>query len=204
MNHDIDFASISPCDYADALPREQFADHEIRPLWDSMPRVCGPAFTVKCAPGDHLMLHAAIYEANPGDVIVVHGDNRHALAGGNVCAIAQKRGIAAFVLDGLIRDVAEIREAQFPVFAKGVIPKPGAKKVYTELNIPIVCGGVEVNPGDIVVADEEGIVFIPKDQAQQAYTIAKARAEADANATLQEWQTQHHQKIKALLLKLSS
>ncbi|XOV79474.1 MAG: RraA family protein [Aestuariibacter sp.] len=199
---DIDFASVSPCDYADALPREQFADPEIKPLWQPIPRISGPAFTVKCAPGDHLMLHAAIYEANPGDIIVVHGDNKHALAGGNVCAIAQQRGIKGFILDGFIRDKAEIRDAQFPVFAKGVIPKPGAKKVYTKLNIPIVCGGVSVSPGDIVVADEEGIAFIPQSQASEVFAIAKARFDTDAALTLSQWQSKHHAKIKQLLDEL--
>lgn len=200
----IDFSAVSPCDYADALPREQFADPDIKPLWHRIPRISGPAFTVKCAPGDHLMLHAAIYEARPGDIIVVHGDSRHALAGGNVCAIAQERGIKGFILDGLIRDVAEIRETQFPVFAKGVIPKPGAKKVYSPLNQPIVCGGVSVNPGDIVVADEEGIAFIPKDSAAETFEIANKRAVADASVTLQEWRDNHQRKIVQILDELSS
>lgn len=198
----IDFASVSPCDYADALPREQFADPDIHPLWHPIPRIAGPAFTVKCAPGDHLMLHAAIYEAHPGDIIVVHGDNRHALAGGNVCAIAQARGIRGFVVDGFIRDIAEVREAEFPVFAKGVIPSPGAKNVYTELNIPIICGGVSVSPGDIVVADEEGIAFIPKDQQDNVFATAQKRADTDAALTVSQWQAQHQKKISQIIDKL--
>lgn len=195
--------SLSPCDLADALPREQFMHIGIRPLWSPMPRIAGQAFTAHCPPGDHLMLHAAIYQAAPGDIIVAKGDTNFALAGGNVCAIAQQRGIAGFVVDGVIRDLAEVRNMQFPVFALGVHPKPGAKKCLTPLNQPIECGGVQVNPGDIVLADEEGIVVVPQTLAQQAYEIGKARAEKDASMSLAQWQEQHQSKVQALLRELS-
>jgi len=126
MNDTTGFAGIPPTTLADVLGREQVMDIGIRPLWTPTPRIAGPAFTVKCPPGDNLMLHAAIYRAAPGSVVVVEsGDLDYALAGGNVCAIAQRNGIAAFVLDGLIRDLAEVRDMGFPVFARGVIPIPG-------------------------------------------------------------------------------
>lgn len=203
---DLDFASVSPCDYADGLPREQFLDYAIKPLWHNPPRIAGPAFTVKCAPGDHLMLHAAIYEARPGDIIVCEADDQYALSGGNVCAIAQKRGIKGMVIDGVIRDVAEVRESQFPVFARGVCPKPGAKKVYDPLNQPITCAGVKVNPGDIIVADEEGIAVIPKGKAAEVYEIGVKRRDKDASQTLEQWQSNHEktvaEKLKAAKEKL--
>lgn len=196
------YSDYSTCDYADALPREQFMDYQIHSLWQGGNRLAGPAFTVKCAPGDHLMLHAAIYQASPGDIIVVEADDRYALAGGNVCAIAQKRGIAGFILDGTIRDIAEIRALQFPVYARGVVPKPGAKKCYAPLNQPVMCGGVRVEPGDIVVADEDGIAVIPKADAQHTYEIAKARYEKDASMSLEEWQLQHESNVQAALDKI--
>lgn len=189
------FVSLSPCDYADALPREQFMHYSVKPLHSNMSRISGPAFTVKCEAGDHLMLHAAIYQASPGDIIVAQADDNFALAGGNVCAIAQKRGIAGFIIDGVIRDIAEVREIGFPVFAKGVIPKPGKKASVTELNQTIVCAGVTVNPKDIIVADEEGIAVIPFEQSQEAYDIASKRAESDASMSLQQWQEKHHKTI---------
>lgn len=200
--HNIPFDSVSPCEYADALPREQFIHYAIKPLWEGMPRIAGPAFTVKCEPGDHLMLHAAIYRANPGDIIVVEADDKFAVAGGNVCAIAQSRGIKGFVIDGVIRDIAETRENQFPVFARGVVPKPGAKKCIAPLNQPVRCGGVTVNAGDIIVADEEGIAVIPHEQAQRAFEIAKARGDKDAAMSLSEWQAQHQEKVEATLAEL--
>ncbi|MCC2618273.1 RraA family protein [Aestuariibacter halophilus] len=196
------FGQISPCEYADALPRSQFMSPQIRELWPQIPRIAGPAFTVKCAPGDHLMLHAAIYRAKPGDVIVVQADPDFAVAGGNVCAIAQQRGIAGFVVDGVIRDLAETRDIRFPVFARGVIPKPGAKKQLSPLNQPILCGGVTVNPGDIVIADEEGIAVVPKDDAEEAYRIAKARTDKDTAMSLDQWREQHHAKVEEILHSL--
>jgi len=197
-----DFAAISPCEYADGLGREQFVDFAIKGLWPAMPRIAGPAFTVKCAPGDHLSLHAAIYEASAGDVIVVEADPQYAVAGGNVCAIAQQRGIAGFVVDGVIRDLAQVRDIQFPVFARGVIPKPGAKTHIFPFNQGITCGGAKVNAGDIIVADEEGIAVIPMTQLAEVYAIAKARTDKDAAMDLEQWGREHQQKVASLVLKL--
>src|ERR1700693_4177315 len=119
-----------------------------------MPRIAGRAYLVRCPAGDHLMLHAAIYRAAPGSVIVVEsGDVDYAAAGGNVCAVAQKRGIAALVLDRVIRDLAAVCQRRFPVFARGVMPIPGGKEIVSELNVPIRCGGIEVCSGDVIVAD---------------------------------------------------
>ncbi len=198
----INFNEVSVCEYADALPREQFMDYAIHSLWTPSPKISGPAFTVKCQPGDHLMLHAAIYRANPGDVIVVEADDQFAVAGGNVCAIAQKRGIAGFVVDGVIRDVGEVEEMGFAVYARGVIPKPGAKKCVDPLNQPVQCGGVTVHPGDIIVADQEGIAVIPQASAAEAFEIAKRRAEKDGGMTLYEWQAKHHENVEGILAKL--
>ncbi|MCC2607174.1 RraA family protein [Planctobacterium marinum] len=200
--NELEFAAVSPCDYADGLPREQFMHYHIKPLWHKIPRIAGPAFTVKCAPGDHLMLHAAIYEAKPGDIIVCQADEKFAVSGGNVCAIAQKRGIAGFVIDGVVRDIEEVRDIQFPIFARGVCPKPGAKKVKEPLNQTIQCGGVTVHPGDIVVADEEGIAVLPKALAAEVYEIGKKRRDKDAALSLEQWQANHEQLIKDKLASL--
>ena len=108
---------------------------------------------------------------------------------------AQKRGIKGMVIDGVIRDVAEVRESQFPVFARGVCPKPGAKKVYDPLNQPITCAGVKVTPGDIIVADEEGIAVIPKGNAAEVYDIGVKRRDKDASQTLDQWQANHEKTV---------
>ncbi|MBE9063928.1 RraA family protein [cf. Phormidesmis sp. LEGE 11477] len=194
------YRAISPTAYADALARSQFMNLGIRELWPQIPRIAGPAYTVRCVPGDNLMLHAAIYRAAPGAVIVVEaGNSDYAMSGGNVCAIAQKRNIAGFVIDGAIRDIAEVRIAKFPVFARGCIPKPGKKAQLGELQRSIMCGGVKVFPGDIVIADEEGIAVVPHAEAEAVWQIAKDRADKDAAQSLEEWEDAHHVKIERLL-----
>jgi 4-hydroxy-4-methyl-2-oxoglutarate aldolase len=198
------FAAIPPTSYADAgLGREQFMAMGIRALWTPIPRIAGPAYTVSCPPGDNLMLHAAIYRAAPGSIIVVQaGDVDYAMAGGNVCAVAQQRGVTGFIIDGVIRDVAEVREAQFPVYARGVVPVPGKKQHLGTLNQPVICGGVTVNPGDIVVADEEGIAVIPSVQQELLWEAAKLCADKDENQSLAEWKANHQAKVETALQDL--
>jgi 4-hydroxy-4-methyl-2-oxoglutarate aldolase len=194
------FLDISPTTLADLLGAEQVMDIGIRPLWPSIPRVAGPAFTVRCAPGDNLMLHAAIYRAEPGSVIVVEaGDVNYALAGGNVCGVAQRRGITAFVTDGVIRDLADVRELGFPVFARGVIPVPGIKAAVAPLNVAVRCGGVSVHPGDIVVADEEGVVVTPRSRAEQVLREAQERQAREAAEFLDEWEASHRARVDEIL-----
>ena len=193
-------ADLPTTTLADVLDRRQVMDAAIRPLWSPLPRIAGPAFTVRCPPGDNLMLHAAIYRAEPGSVIVVEsGDLDYALAGGNVCAVAQRNGVAGFVLDGLIRDVGEIRAMGFPVWARGVIPIPGGKAAALPLNVPIRCGGVAVQAGDLVVADEEGVVVVPTSSMAEALQAAEAKLQADAALTLDDWERAHRAKIDGLL-----
>jgi regulator of RNase E activity RraA len=194
------FARISPTTFADVLTRDRIMDHGIRPLWSPVPRVAGPAYPVACEAGDNLMLHAAIHRAPAGAVIVVSAhDCDWAMAGGNVCAWAQRRGIAAFVIDGVIRDVGEVRERQFPVFARGVIPIPGGRLGPGLLNAPVTCGGVRVAPGDVVVADEEGIVVIAAAKAEETLRAAEDKAARDARQSLDEWARQHRERIDAIL-----
>jgi 4-hydroxy-4-methyl-2-oxoglutarate aldolase len=193
------FREIPTTTLADLLGREQVMDHGIRPLWNA-PRIAGPAFAVRCAPGDNLMLHAAIHRAEPGSVIVVEsGDLDYALAGGNVCAVARRRGIAGFVLDGLIRDLGEVREIGFPVHARGLIPKPGTKSEFVPWGVPVRCGGVTVHPGDIVVADEEGVVAVPAGRAAELLREARARLAREAAETLEEWEDAHRERIAKIL-----
>ncbi len=195
------FQKLAPPDLANALTKQNVMDYGIHPLWPNMPRVAGPAYTVRCPAGENLMLHAAIHRAEPGSIIVVQaGDLDYALAGGNVCATAQKNGIAAFVIDGVIRDLAEIRATQFPVFARGISPIPGVKKQVDILNTaPVTCGSAIVHPGDIVVADEEGIVVIPLAQKDEVLAKAQAHAQKEATQTLDEWQKAHRQRIDEIL-----
>jgi 4-hydroxy-4-methyl-2-oxoglutarate aldolase len=190
------FASISPCAFADVVTRDRVMDPAIRPLWQPMPRVAGPAYPVACPAGDNLMLHVAIHRAPAGSVIVcAAGDSNWAMAGGNVCAYAQQRGIAGFVVDGVIRDIAETRKNKFPVFGRGVIPIPGVRKTIGLIDVAVVCGSVTVAPGDVVIADEEGIVVLPKAHAADILAKAQARAKKEEETTLEQWVKNHKERI---------
>lgn len=190
---------VSPTAVAEQVDRAQILSAEIRPLWEGA-QVNGPAYTVRCAPGDNLMLHAAIHRAPAGSVLVVDGgDASHAIAGGNVCAVAHRRGIAGLVIDGAIRDVREIRDLGFPVFARAVVPKPGLKAVVLPLQQPVKCGGVLVHPGDFIAADEEGIVAVPADRVETVLTAVAEKARLEKAQTLDAWDTEHHAKINSIL-----
>jgi 4-hydroxy-4-methyl-2-oxoglutarate aldolase len=194
------FGEIPTTILADLLGRAQIMDIGVRALWSPAPRVAGPAFTVTCAPGDNLMLHAAIYRAAPGAVLVVGGSGAdYAVAGGNVCAVAQGRRIAALVVDGVVRDLAEIRDAGFPVFARGVVPVAGVKAAIAPLNEPVRCGGVQVRAGDIVVADDDGVLVVPAERHEQVLREGRARADAEAAQTLDMWEAEHHARIEKML-----
>jgi regulator of RNase E activity RraA len=190
------YAKISPCSFAEVVTRDRVMDPAIRPLWQPIPRVAGPAYPVACPAGDNLMLHVALHRAPAGSVIVcAAGDANWAMAGGNVCAYAQQRGIAGFVIDGVIRDIAETRKNKFPVFGRGVIPIPGVRKTAGLIDVPVVCGGVTVAPGDIVVADEEGIVVLPKAQAADLLGRAQMRAKKEEETTLEQWVKNHKERV---------
>jgi 4-hydroxy-4-methyl-2-oxoglutarate aldolase len=193
---DTAYVAISPCTFAEVVTRDRVMDPAIRPLWQPMPRLAGPAYPVACPAGDNLMLHVAIHRAPAGSVIVcAAGDSNWAMAGGNVCAYAQQRGIAGFVVDGVVRDIAETRRNKFPVFGRGVIPIPGVRKTAGLIDVPVVCGGVTVAPGDVVIADEEGIVVLPKAHAADMLAKARARAKKEEETTLEQWVKNHKERI---------
>lgn len=197
------FARLSPTTLADVLSRDRIMDYGIRPVWSPIPRIAGPAYPVRCEPGDNLMVHAAIHRAPAGAVVVVEaGDLEYAVAGGNVCGWAQHRAIAGFVVDGMVRDVAEVRASGFPVFARGVVPIAGGKRGGGVLNGPVTCGGVRVQPGDVVVADEEGVVVVERGRALEVLRAAEAKAARDAALGLETWAERHRAQIDELLRDL--
>ena len=198
-----DFSSLSPTTLADVLGRDRVMDIGIRPLWPDMPRLVGVAYPVRCPAGDNLMLHATIYRAPAGSVIVVEaGDLDYAVAGGNVCAAAQRLGIAGFVVDGVIRDLGEARSRRFPVFARGVMPIPGAKRSIGEIGTRAICGGVEIELGDVVVADEEGVVAVPSAAVERVFDEARLLTDREAATSLDEWMATHRVRIARALSDL--
>lgn len=138
--------------------------------------VCGPAITVRLRPADNLMLHKALDIAEPGDVLVVDtGSNYTNAPWGELLTLAAvKKGIGGLVIDGVIRDIAAIREIGFPVFACGTAPNGCDKDGPGEVNYPIALGGYVVNAGDVVLGDDDGVVIVPRHMLEGI--VAKASA----------------------------
>jgi len=140
-------------------------------------KLCGPALTVKVAPGDNLMVHKAIDIAAPGDVIVVDagGVLSCAIIGDIMSSLAEKRGVAGLVIYGAIRDSAEIRARRFPVYACGVTHRGPYKNGPGEINAPVALDGMVINPGDIIVGDDDGVVAVPLAHADEILALAQAQ-----------------------------
>lgn len=150
-------------DISDMMNRMYTMGREIHNLANDKP-LWGPALTVKCFPGDNLMVHKALDLAEPGDVIVVDASQSlsAAVIGDLVANKARHRGIAGFIIDGLIRDLPGVTECGLPVFAKGVTPFGPLHRGPGEINYPISAGGIVVQAGDILVADPSGVVVVPQ------------------------------------------
>ncbi len=169
-------------DISDLLNRLYAIDPEIRCL-SGRYRLCGPACTVKVFPGDNLMVHKALDIAQPGDIIVVDGSGSrtNALIGDIICTKARHRGIQGFVIDGLIRDLPGIEELGFPVFARGTTAIGPLHRGPGEINFPIACGGTVINPGDVIIADEAGMVAVPRDVVSKTAEILTIQSETSRN-----------------------
>ena len=157
-------------------PRQGVMHSSIKPI-DPASHMLGRAVTARCFPGDNLALHQAIYAANPGDVLVL--DCRgYTEAGhfGDIMALAcQVRGIAGVVIDGSCRDSQDIKAMGFPVFVRAFNPSGTVKKSLGEVNVPVVCGGVSVNPGDIVAGDCDGVVVVSREHEDEVFSAALAK-----------------------------
>ena len=156
-------------------------DSAIKPIDRDM-SLCGPAFTVVCAPRDNIMLQVAISYAQPGDVIVVSaGEYTEAGSFGDVLANAcLARGIAGLVTDTGVRDTQEIRRLGLPVFSRSVSIKGTVKETLAPINEPITVGGQVIRPGDIIRGDADGVVVIRKEDIQFAIESSRAREDAEA------------------------
>lgn len=166
---------------SDALGRTGTMDAGIKPLAEGM-RIVGTAVTVRAYPADNLMIHLGLKLARPGDVLVIDADGvtDTAVVGELVGACAQRQGLAGFIVDGAVRDRAGFRELGFPVFARANVPNGPLKNGPGSVNVPIACGGQIVNPGDIVVGDEDGVVVIPPTRWEAVAQAARAILEKEA------------------------
>src|SRR6266540_4203089 len=156
------FLTVHSADLSDAMNRAGTMDRGIEPIFSPMRRIVGPAVTVSAPTGAFKIVKIGMEQARRGDVLVVNarGVTNGALIGGNVARGLLHRGLAGFISDGAVRDPSEIRELGFATFARGVTTVMGPIDGPGEVNVPIACGGVVVNPGDIIVADEDGVVAV--------------------------------------------
>ena len=199
------FKQISTTILGDILPESQAIDKTIRPIvcnssMSNTFRLVGPAYPVVCRGGDILSLHAAVYFAPKGSVLVVDAkDDETSVLGGNFAMLAKKRGISGAVVHGNIRDVAEIIEVNWPVFCVGVCPVAGTREHIGSFNQTINCGGVTVNPKDVVVADKEGIMVIPEAQSDIVLQKAQQLAQQERKQTFEQWEMKHRQMVESVL-----
>lgn len=173
-------AQFPTADISDQLNRLYTMEVSITALTPIDVPLAGPAVTVKVFPGDNLMVHKALDVVMPGDVIVVDGARSMltALCGDMIATKAKHRGVAGFVIDGLVRDLEGIIElGGIPVFARGVTPIGPLHRGPGEVNVPVACGGVVVRAGDIVIGDHDGVVVVRHEIAGELLDILEGRRE---------------------------
>ena len=180
----------------DAYNGQGCLDHHIKPI-DLKMKICGPALTCFCSPTDNLAAMAALDFARKGDIIVIaaKNDQSAAVIGDRWAYWAKKIGVAGVVCDGLVRDIVGLLEVGMPIFARGLSPNAGFKHGPGEINTRVSCGGIAVDPGDIIVGDRDGVVVVARGEAAHVAArlavVSKRELELDAALrkakTMQFW-----------------
>jgi 4-hydroxy-4-methyl-2-oxoglutarate aldolase len=180
-DHVAEARALAAATLYEANGRQGALDPAIRQMAPGL-TLCGPALTVRCQSGDNLTLHAAVARAKPGDVLVADvGDFADAGHWGEILTVAATaRQIAGLVINGGVRDIAALPVHRFPVFARAVSMKATTKLLHGLIDVPIVCGGVAINPGDLVLGDADGVVAIPKADVSEVLRLAQEREASEA------------------------
>ena len=166
------FGEASAAQVGDCMSRLGAMDAAVRSLWPS-PRVIGAALTAWCHAGDNLMIHKALSLAAPGDILVVNTQGSGNSGFGELLATsAVKAGVRAVIVDGTVRDIAAMEMMGLPVYARGLCPNGCNKDGPGEVGAIIACGGVAVRPGDVIIADTDGVTVVPLDDAGEVAALA--------------------------------
>jgi 4-hydroxy-4-methyl-2-oxoglutarate aldolase len=160
----------------EALGRSGLLRPYMRPVYASA-RVAGSAVTVVCGAGDNLMIHAAIAVVQPGDVLVVSTleESTHGMFGELLAESCRAHGVVGLVIDAGVRDITEITALGFPVWSRAVSAQGTSKTIAGSVNVPIVCAGASIAPGDVVVGDADGVVVVPRETAGAVVTAVDER-----------------------------
>ena len=155
----------------------------MRPIYPSA-KVAGPAVTVSCQAGDNIMIHAAVEVCKPGDVLVVTctSDSTDGMFGELLGTSLVAHGVLGLIIDAGCRDVSELTAMDFPVWAKAIHAQGTVKSSAGSVNIPVVCAGAPVEPGDVIVADQDGVVVVPRETAAEAAKASQARIAKEEKA----------------------
>jgi 4-hydroxy-4-methyl-2-oxoglutarate aldolase len=177
-------AGLGTCGSAtvhEAQGRTGFVGAQLRPIQQNV-RVAGSAVTVSCHPGDNLMIHAAVECCAAGDILVVTNTapSTHGMFGELLATSLLHRGVRALIIDAGVRDTSELRDIGFAVWSQYVSCQGTVKASPGSVNVPVVLGGVVVNPGDVIVADDDGVVVVARDEAAAVLQQSRAREDKEA------------------------
>ncbi|HKS17768.1 MAG TPA: RraA family protein [Bradyrhizobium sp.] len=177
------FRPLPTANISDCMSRLAAAGPRLRPM-HSDGILVGPAFTVKTRPGDNLLVHKALDMAEQGDVVVVDagGDLTNSILGEIMATYAKSRGIAGIVVNGSIRDSRSIKQSAFPIFAAGTTHRGPSRNGPGEIGYAIAIDGMVVEPGDLIVADDDGIVCVPFDHVDEVYKAVSSKMAAEQRA----------------------